>query len=294
MTKAVVRTDTSDCPETYFIPRQFKVAEIIKPVNSHASYNRRDYYKVVLVLKGRSRLVYGGRDFVINRPALAFTNPLVPYAWENVTSNLTGYYCLFSESFLREKGRTDILQDYPLFKVGADPVFFPDKEQTAYITSLFHRMQLEQDTSYPYKYDLLRSCVNLLIHEGMKMQPADAYSHHTNAAARITGQFLELLERQFPADSPQYVLQMRKAGDYASRLSVHVNHLNAAVREVTGKPTSTHINERIIQEARALLTYTSWSVAEIGYCLGFEYPSYFNSFFRKHCGVTPLVFRSRR
>ena len=84
---------------------------------------------------------------------------------------------------------------------------------------------------------------------------------------------------------------LKKAGDYAARMAVHVNHLNAAVHGVTGKSTTTHINERIIKEAKSLLVHTNWSVAEIAYSLGFEYASYFNNFFKKQLGITPLAFR---
>jgi AraC-like DNA-binding protein len=100
-----------------------------------------------------------------------------------------------------------------------------------------------------------------------------------------------LLEKQFPVDSPRYTLVLKKASDFADKLSVHVNHLNAAVREITGKSTTAHINERILNEARSLLTHTSWSVAEIAFSLGFDYASYFNNFFKKHTGLTPMALR---
>ena len=75
-------------------------------------------------------------------------------------------------------------------------------------------------------------------------------------------------------------------------LSVHVNYLNSSVKEVTGKPTTTHIAERIISEAKALLQHTDWNIAEIAYALGFEYPTYFNNFFKKKTGHIPKSVRA--
>ena len=72
-------------------------------------------------------------------------------------------------------------------------------------------------------------------------------------------------------------------------LNVHVNYLNRAVKEVTGKPTTTHITERIISEAKALLQHTDWNIADIAYALGFEYPTYFNNFFKRLTGTNPKV-----
>jgi AraC-like DNA-binding protein len=68
-------------------------------------------------------------------------------------------------------------------------------------------------------------------------------------------------------------LQLKTAQDYANNLNVHVNYLNRAVKEITGKSTTTHITERIVAEAKALLQHTGWNIAEIAYALGFEYPT---------------------
>lgn len=123
------------------------------------------------------------------------------------------------------------------------------------------------------------------------MQPAMAYFTPQKASLRIATLFLNLLEKQFPVDSQQYSLFLKKASDYADKLAVHVNHLNAAVQEITGRSTTAHINARILSEAKSLLTHTDWSIAEIASSLGFDYASYFNNFFKKHTGVTPMTLR---
>jgi AraC family transcriptional activator of pobA len=77
-------------------------------------------------------------------------------------------------------------------------------------------------------------------------------------------------------------------------LSVHVNYLNRSVKEVTGRPTSVHIAERIAAEAKALLQHTDWSVTDIAYALGFEYPTYFNNYFKRVTGTTPKSCRQEK
>ena len=79
---------------------------------------------------------------------------------------------------------------------------------------------------------------------------------------------------------------------HALHLSVHANHLNRVVKEVTGKTTTGHIADRIVKEAKALLLHTNWNVSEIAYSLGFEYPAYFNNFFKKQTQQTPRSFRA--
>lgn len=104
---------------------------------------------------------------------------------------------------------------------------------------------------------------------------------------------MELLERQFPIEHRNNPLLLKTAQEFANHLSIHVNSLNRAVKEITGKSTTAIISERIIAEAASLLRYTDWSIADIAYALGFEYPNYFSSFLKKATGNTPKYYRTR-
>jgi AraC family transcriptional activator of pobA len=202
-----------------------------------------------------------------------------------------GFACLFTEEFLQAHDRTDSFQESPLFKIGSTPVFILSDDQKTFISTIFQKMLLEQGTDYTFKNDLIRNYINLIIHEALKMNPSDNFLGQQNASARITSLFLDLLERQFPIESADRPLRLKTAQDFAQNLSVHVNHLNRSVKEVTGKPTTAHIAERIISEAKALLQHTDWSISEIAYSLGFEYPTYFNNYFKRMTGTVPRAQR---
>ncbi|MBF9223536.1 helix-turn-helix domain-containing protein [Hymenobacter ruricola] len=255
------------------------------------TFGRRDYYKISL-LTGSSRYNYATRGVLIDRPALVFSNPLIPYSWEPVSAEQGGYLCMFTEEFLIVNDRAASLQESPLFRLGSDPVYLVNETQYADLSYFFRKMLEELSSGYVFRQEVIRNYLNLLIHEALKLQPQASYYQHPNAATRIAVLFQGLLERQFPIDSPAHGLQLRTPGDFARQLSVHVNHLNRAVRELTGKPTSAHIAERLITEAKALLMHTSWSTAGIAYALGFEYPTYFNNFFKKQTGTTPSALRA--
>ncbi|GAB3800656.1 response regulator transcription factor [Spirosoma humi] len=253
-------------------------------------YSRRDFYKVSLII-GKGKIYYADKWIQIDRPALLFSNPVVPYSWEAESAEQSGWYCLFTEDFIQHSERINNLRDSPLFRIGAHPVFFPDDVQLKELSTIFQKMQQEMCSSYPHKYDVLRSYLHLLIHEAMRNSPAAPFNAYTNASSRIADLFLELLERQFPIDSPALTLKLKQPADYATALSVHINHLNRSVKEVTGKTTTAHITARIVREAKALLQHTDWPVADIAYSLGFEYPSYFTLFVKKHTGLAPKQFR---
>jgi AraC family transcriptional activator of pobA len=185
------------------------------------------------------------------------------------------------------------LQHSPLFKIGGTPILKITETQREFLNTLFQKMIEEQKTDYVYKDDLIRNYINLIIHEALKLQPSENFDQHRNASSRITSVFLELLERQFPIEDTERPLQLKTATDYAKNLNVHPNHLNCAVKDVTGKPTTVHISERIISEAKALLQHTDWNISDIAYALGFEYPTYFNNFFKKITGTNPKSLRTQ-
>lgn len=268
----------------------FKVYEIESSVSRAPTYNRRDYYKVC-ILNANCIIHYADKSIEFEGPTLFFANPHIPYSAQLLAPEQTGYACLFTEDFLAINERSESLQESPLFKIGGTPAFTLNNEQAEFINTIFRKMLEEGDTDYVYKNDLIRNYIHLIIHEALKMQPSANYVKHKNASSRITSMFLELLERQFPIESMDRPLRLKTAQEYANNLSVHVNHLNRSVREITGKSTTAHIADRIISEAKALLQHTDWSIAEIAYALGFEYPTYFNNYFKRITGTVPRSLR---
>ncbi|PKF75650.1 helix-turn-helix domain-containing protein [Chryseobacterium sp. PMSZPI] len=255
-----------------------------------APYSRRDYYKISLII-GKGRLHYANKWIEVDRPALLFSNPIVPYAWESDDEDQKGWFCLFTEEFLQNGSRLGNLQDSPLFKIGGTPVFFVEEEQQKLLSDMYIKMMAEIQSDYVHKYDMLRAYLFLMIHETMKMNPAESFEPYHNASQRVASLFMELLERQFPIDTPEAFLKLKTPNDYAQSLSIHVNSLNRSVKEITGKTTSQQITARIIQEANALLKHTDWNIAEIAYGLGFEEPAYFTNYFKKQTGIAPNALR---
>lgn len=268
----------------------FNVFQIEKDSNATHIYSRKDFYKICLTT-GKSIIHYADRSFEAEGTILFFGNPHIPYSWESVSTKYVGYTCLFSENFFNRLNRSESLQQSPLFKIGGTPILKITEQQRNFLNTIFQKMIEEQKTDYVYKDDLMRNYINLIIHEALKLQPSELYDQHKNASSRLTAVFLELLERQFPIESTDRPLQLKSAQDYANNLNVHVNYLNRTVKEITGKSTTAHISDRIVGEAKALLQHTDWNISDIAYALGFEYPSYFNNYFKRMTGTNPKSIR---
>jgi AraC-like DNA-binding protein len=259
-------------------------------VDKAPKYSRRDFYKISIAT-GESLYHYGDKTLEISGSTLMFFNPSVPYIFQPLTDNLTGFFCIFKESFFTEHLRTRI-KDLPMFMPGNKPSYSLNDQQCSDVSNVFRKMLDEIGSDYQFKYDLIRNYIMEIVHYALKIQPVEHLYPNGDANARITAVFSELLERQFPIESPSQRFSLRSPKDFAEQLSIHVNHLNRALRSTTGKTTSEHIFERLVAEAVALLKYTDWNISEISYSLGFEEPSHFNNFFKKHTSFTPSALRA--
>ena len=253
-------------------------------------YQRRDFYKLSLLTRGTSQLHQATQGWAIAGPAVVLSHPLVPHAWETISDEQSGLFCLFTPEFLHGGATADQALG-PLLSLGRDPVYLLEPGQLSAFESLFSQLLTELGTDYPHQATVVRHYLHLLLHQLQRLRaPAPDFVHPT-AADRLAALFLELLARQFPVARPDQPLRLRAPQDFAPLLGVHVNYLNRAVRAVTDKTTTAHLAEWRLAEARRLLLHTPWSLTDIAEALGFAYPTHFHNFFKHHTGLTPQQVR---
>lgn len=267
----------------------FKLEPFIGKSARPVPYSRRDYFKVMLV-KGAGNIHYANKVIPVHRQALTFSNPQIPYKWDTTEHISSGVFCVFNHAFFLNYG--NILQ-YDVFQPGGTHIFELSDEHYDVISKVYSRMFAEIESDYTYKYDVLRNLMLEVVHTALKMNPSAGLPlRPVNASARISSLFLELLERQFPVDDEHRHIELRTPSDFARQLSVHVNHLNRAVKAVMQKTTSELIAERLVRESVILLRHSNWSVSEIAWALGFSETTHFNNFFKKHVLMSPLKYKN--
>ncbi len=102
----------------------FDIAETIESVKRKAAmpYNRRAYYKISLI-RGKSRAEYADKIIEIEKNALLFATPKVPYHWIPLDKKLHGNFCIFTDEFLIKSKSGVELDELPIFSPGGFPVF---------------------------------------------------------------------------------------------------------------------------------------------------------------------------
>jgi AraC family transcriptional regulator of adaptative response / methylphosphotriester-DNA alkyltransferase methyltransferase len=79
---------------------------------------------------------------------------------------------------------------------------------------------------------------------------------------------------------------------FAGILHIHPVHLSNTVKEVTGRSTCDHFEERLLDLAKEMLLTTTLPVAQIARQLTYD-PSNFTKFFKHFTGTTPKKFRDQ-
>ena len=99
----------------------------------------------------------------------------------------------------------------------------------------------------------------------------------------VYGWFRDQIEEHFR--------RWHKVGEYADRLGYSARTLNRLARQHTGLSAKELIDERIVLEAKRMLSHADTSVMQIAEELGFDDPSNFSAYFLKRAGMTPGAFR---
>src|ERR1700749_4524097 len=138
----------------------FKIDELLARLRKKASmpYNRRAYYKISMI-KGRNKAEYADKVIDIEKNALLFATPKIPYHYVPQDENQSGFFCIFTDEFLIHTKSGVVLDDLPLFQPGGYPVFQLSDEEVEEVTYIFKKIHKELNSEYTYKYDLLRNYV---------------------------------------------------------------------------------------------------------------------------------------
>src|SRR5690606_22798147 len=186
----------------------FDIAPTIEKVRatSEMPYNRRKYYKISLI-RGKNKAEYADKIIAIERNALLFATPKVPYHWIPEDPGQSGSFCVFTEDFFIKSRFQNSLEELPIFQPGSVPIFEINDEQAEELEIIFSKMKTEISSDYIFKYDLIRNYVLELIHYGQKLQPAAKLSTVNDASLRVVSLFIELLEMQFPIETSEQRLQ---------------------------------------------------------------------------------------
>lgn len=135
-----------------------------------------------------------------------------------------------------------------------------------------------------YTYDILKNLLHtFLLQSERELRRLGHQDVKQGADLDYTTLFKDLVNNHFKT--------VKSVSGYADQMNVSEKRLTNATKKIVGKTPKELIDDRVMLEAKRLLTHTNNSIKQIGYELGFEEPTNFIKFFKKHAAKTPIGFR---
>ncbi|MBD3903318.1 helix-turn-helix domain-containing protein [Chryseobacterium sp. Ch-15] len=189
--------------------------------------------------------------------------------------DISGYFVHFSEDYL-------ISKNFDFTEWMNIPVIGLAQEETVNLVNLLQRMEYVHNNDY--NGGLLKSYLNVVLTEIF-------YISKNVAGKSLTT--VEKIVQDYKRSLMANCTKERSTFFYAEQLHITPNHLNKCVKSVLNKSASELLNEMIILEAKVLMSENQLNISELAFAMGFEDPSYFGRFFKKHTKLTPSEYLSR-
>ncbi|RXM50622.1 MULTISPECIES: helix-turn-helix domain-containing protein [unclassified Chryseobacterium] len=252
-----------------------------------------DFYAVALKKDcAGGKFKYGQQYYDFEEGIMYFTAPQQVLQFEDVLLNeVEGFVLVVHPDFLQGYPLASKIKDYGFFSYTANEALFLSEKEEKSIMDIIDNVEQEIDANMDsFTQDLLVSNLDLLLKYCDRF-----YNRQFLTRKKVNNDLLSkleiLLDEYFRND--QLILNGIPSVHFvAEKLNLSANYLSDMLRVQTGQTTQQHIQNRLIEKAKELLSTTEMSVSEIAYQLGFEHPQSFHRLFKSRTSVSPLEFRA--
>ncbi|MNJ95111.1 HTH-type transcriptional regulator ChbR [compost metagenome] len=240
------------------------------------SLHRHDFFYVLVIKRGAGSHEIDFISYQVRNNSIFFMKPGQVHRL-TLKAGSTGYLLQFKNGFSPSQE--------PLRKLSHKSIYTlanGNDDRLIVLLDDIIREFLEEREGYleVIKANLSIFFIELLrLHRNDESKTAAASQYHQEKLDK----FYELLDTGIP--------QFKQVAQYADTLNLSTYQLGAITKLLLDKTPSDIISEHIILEAKRQLLATSDQVNQIAYYLGYDDPSYFIRFFKKHTGHSPESFR---
>lgn len=250
-----------------------------------------NFYKISFKKHFAGKIRYGQGFYDFEEGGLSFTAPNQVISAAEEEKDYSGHTLLFHPDFIRNYPLGKNIIKYGFFSYSvAEALYMSDKEKKM-IFSLFDAIAMELDTNIDhFSQDVLVSHIELLLNYSNRFYNRQFITRkivHNDMIVEMES----YLSAIFDGDKPLLdgLPTVQQVSDY---LKVSPRYLSDMLRSLTGQSTQQHIQNKLIEKAKDILSTSNLTIAEIAYQLGFEHPQSFNKLFKNKTKVSPLEFRA--
>jgi AraC family transcriptional activator of pobA len=249
------------------------------------AHRHHDLHQVLLVHSGQLEATLDGRSAALRAPAAIVVPPGVIHAFR-FRPETVGVVASFASALASEFRAGDAAMPRFLENAAAHALDGRALGKTD-LVRLGEMLLREFSRSAPGRRLALSGLLVALLANLKRLLP-DPSSPVGSISARdreLVARFREKLEQRFREHAG--------IAEYAALLKASKTRLLRACLAATGESPLELVHHRLLIEAERQLRYTSMSVTQVAYYLGFEDPAYFSRFFTRRKGISPRAFRSR-
>ncbi len=202
------------------------------------------------------------------------------------STDAKGHILLFTEDFLASHfSKTEVLRSFQLFnELLSSPKLELNQSDFQEILDLVLQIESEyKEHEDEFSIGIIRSALHMLV---IKLFRIKARKGNKLVKRKYLPEFL-----QFQKLVEEKGFETRKASDYAQLMNCTTKTLNNFCRAIVDKSAKAVIDEIVITQIKRLLINTPLSITEIAYAAGFNEPTNFYKYFKKHSNSSPEVFR---
>lgn len=245
--------------------------------------HRHAFYNLLFITEGSGTHTIDFREHEVKPNRMFFMTEGQIHSW-NLSEDVKGYTIFFDKEFYRLYFGLKAFEEFPFFHNDFSAPFLDlEKSSLQKVLDLFERLLSVNQENSPKKLSIWVSYLNILM---LRLSEDFQPNALESVAASQRSRDFELLVHD-------HFKELRSVSEYAKRLNVTPNYLNALVKEAYGKSAKELINERITLEVKRLLHNSSLTVSEIAFELAFSDAAYLTRFFKKQAGMTPEAFRKQ-
>lgn len=267
----------------------FEVQSINLSTDSVANYNHRsEYYKIYFLEEGMGRYQIDFKSVEIEGAGIFCLSPGQVLTVETEAVR-TAYQIAFNREFycVENHGKEIACNGVLFNNVHRITALQLSPKEAGKFHLLVSDMIRELENPGKAHQELLESYLRMFLIEVLRMyderRDLSAISRETDAENRLAGDFIALVEKYFRS--------FHAVSDYAERLFISPKSLAKRLKAHGYKTPTEVIRDRIVLEAKRELRYTSKSVKEIAFDLGFDDPAYFTRYFKKAEQHSPQAYR---
>ncbi|RBI93565.1 AraC family transcriptional regulator [Elizabethkingia miricola] len=252
-----------------------------------------DFYVIALKKDcAGGKCKYGQQYYDFDDGIMYFIAPHQVLQFEDVLLNsVRGFVLVVHRDFLHGYALASQIREYGYFSYTANEALHLSEKEEKSIMDIIHNIEQEIDANMDsFTQDLLVSNLDLLLKYCDRFYNRQ-FLTRKKANNDLLSKLETLLDDYFKNDR-QIVSGIPTVNFIAEQLHLSANYLSDMLRVQTGQTTQQHIQNRLIEKAKELLSTTEMSVSEIAYHLGFEHPQSFHRLFKNRTSISPLEFRA--